>query len=166
DSLGGPRRRHLARPQAIGDVTGDGEVGEHRIVLEHHADVAQMRRQPVDPPVGEADLAGIELAEARDHAQQRGLAAARWPQQREELALADVEIDGAHTAEAARCARNRDAAHGVSPPPSPGEVSASYADGGGVTHHPRCLPPPSRITATPPPKTGEGRFRPFTVTPG
>ena len=29
--------------QAIGDVAGDGEVGKHRIVLEHHADVAQMR---------------------------------------------------------------------------------------------------------------------------
>src|SRR5262249_52788787 len=131
----------------------------------------QMGRQLVDATVAEADLTGIELAEAGDHAQQRCLAAARWPQQREELALADVEIDvidRAHAAETARYPRDRYATHVTFPPPSPGEVSASYADGGGVTHHPRCLPPPSRITATPPPKTGEGGLKVAiaTATPG
>ena len=44
-------------------------------------------RQPVDALLAEADLAGVELAETRDHAQQRGLAAARRPEQREELAF-------------------------------------------------------------------------------
>ena len=47
----------------------------------------------VDALVAEADLAAVELAEARDHAQQRGLAAARRPEQREELALRDRQVD-------------------------------------------------------------------------
>jgi multiple sugar transport system ATP-binding protein len=42
------------------------------------------------------------------------------------------------------------------PSPASGEVSASYADGGGVTHDPRLPPPPSAITPTPPPQAGEG----------
>ena len=82
------RRRDFARAQAIGDVIADLEVREHRVVLEHHAGVAPMRRQRVDPPLAETDLAAIELAKSGDHAQQRGLAAARWPEQREEFAVA------------------------------------------------------------------------------
>jgi len=42
------------------------------------------------------------------------------------------------------------------PPPSSGEVSASYADGGDEPHHDWGSPPPSRVTAPPSPKTGEG----------
>ena len=41
--------------------------------------------------VAEADLAAVELAEAGDHAQQRGLAAARRAEQGEELAVLDSD---------------------------------------------------------------------------
>ena len=34
-----------ARLEPEGDVLGDGEMGEQRVVLEHHADVAPVRRQ-------------------------------------------------------------------------------------------------------------------------
>ena len=57
---------------------------------------------------------GIELAKARDHAQQRGLAAARRSEQREELAVAHRDrdiVDRAHGAEAARDAVDRDRGH-------------------------------------------------------
>ena len=38
--------RDPAQPQGIGDVAGDRHVREQRVVLEHHADVALVRRQP------------------------------------------------------------------------------------------------------------------------
>ena len=52
------------------------------------------------------DAAAVELAKARDHAQQRGLAAAGRPEQREELAVANRDrhiVDRPHGAES--CAR-------------------------------------------------------------
>ena len=70
-----------------------------------------MRRQRVDPPLAEADLARFELGETRDHAQKRGLAAARWPEQREELPIRDGErdvMDGANRAEGPVHAMKRD----------------------------------------------------------
>jgi hypothetical protein len=46
-------------------------------------------------------VAGRWLDEARDHAQGRGLAAARRPQQHQELAIGDRERDFAHGIEIA-----------------------------------------------------------------
>ena len=71
-----------------------------------------MRRQRVDAPLAETDLARFELGEARDHAQKRGLAAARWAEQREELAIRDGErdvMDGVNRAEGSVHAMERDA---------------------------------------------------------
>jgi crotonobetainyl-CoA:carnitine CoA-transferase CaiB-like acyl-CoA transferase len=48
------------------------------------------------------------------------------------------------------------------PPPSSGEVSASYADGGVKLSNGTSMPPPSRVTATPPHLNGEGYERPLT----
>ncbi len=139
DPLAKLRRRHFARFQAIGDVARHGEVGKHGIVLEDHADIAQMRRQPVDASLAEADLAGIELTEARDHAQERGLAAARGPEQREELTLAHFEVDVVdrpHRAEGAGGAADRDARHLLLPHPEEAR-SAVSKDG---PHAPCSLP--------------------------
>ena len=114
DPLADLVRAHFARPQAVGDVAADGEVGKHRVVLEHHAGVALVRRQRVDALLAEQDAACVELAKSRDHAQQRGLAAARRPEQREELAVAHRDrhvVDRPHGAERARDALDRDRGH-------------------------------------------------------
>ncbi len=106
----------LACPQPVGDVVADVKVGEHRIVLEHHAGVAPVRRQGVDALVAEQDAAAVECAEPRHHAQQRSLAAAGRAEQGEELAVADRErdvVDRAHGAERARDALDRDRGHGL-----------------------------------------------------
>ena len=76
---------------------------EQKEVLEHHADAAQVGRQPGH--VGAADLhpAAIGRLQTGNDAQQRGLARTAGPQQREELAAADLEayaVDGANRAEA------------------------------------------------------------------
>ena len=88
--------RDTPRLEPIGDVASDAEVREHRVILKYHAGVAPMRRQPVDAPLAEADRACVEIGEARDHPQERGLAAARRTQQREELAVPDRERHSRH----------------------------------------------------------------------
>ncbi len=62
-----------------------------RVVLEDHGDVPVPGREPVDDPVADPDLARLEGLEARDHAQQRGLAAARGPDEDHEFARVDHE---------------------------------------------------------------------------
>ena len=88
-------RRASARPQ----LQPEGHVLEHRHVrvervgLEHHGDAALGRRQSVDALAADADLAGGDVLEPGDQAQQRGLAAAGRPDEDDELAVGDVEVD-------------------------------------------------------------------------
>ena len=76
----GARRGAVVGPvlQPEGDVLLHGQVREQREVLEHEADVA-----PVGGPTGQRLAAqrhgaGVERLEARDGAQQDGLAPSRW----------------------------------------------------------------------------------------
>ena len=98
--LGHTPALHLERE---GDVLRHRAMREQKEVLEHHADAAQIGRQPGH--VGAADLhpAAIGRLQAGNDAQQRGLARTAGPQQRKELAAADLEayaVDGANCAEA------------------------------------------------------------------
>ena len=98
----GQRRQRLAggilarqRLETEGDVVADGEVRKQREVLEHQPDVALLRRHEPPGPrhleiVDEHAAAG-RLLDAGGDAQQRGLAAARRPQQAHDLARRDVE---------------------------------------------------------------------------
>ena len=83
--------------QAVGDVLGDAHVREERVRLEHGVDVAAVRRCAEHDLSRDADVAGVRLLEAGDHAQGRRLAAAGRPEQRDELARLDRErqvVDG------------------------------------------------------------------------
>ena len=82
--------------QAVRDVVADRHVREQRVVLEHRVDVALERRHVRDVAAVEQDAAGGRQLEAGDHAQGRGLAAARRPEHREELAVPDLEVDVVH----------------------------------------------------------------------
>jgi hypothetical protein len=64
-----------------------------RVGLEHHGDVAVLRCDVIDQPFADADLAAGSLLQPGDHAQQRGLAAARRADQDDELAIGDFKID-------------------------------------------------------------------------
>ena len=75
------------------DVVRHRHVAEERVVLEHEADAAILGSEPGDVAAVEEDLAGVDLGEARDHAQERALAAAARPEQHEELAGRDLERD-------------------------------------------------------------------------
>ena len=85
--------RIAAHLQAEGHVVEHGLVRVERVVLEHHGDVAVLRRQVVHHLLADADLARGDLLQAGHHPQRRRLAAARRPDQHEELLVADFEVD-------------------------------------------------------------------------
>ncbi len=87
--------------QAVADVVGDGEVGEQRVGLEDDAEVALCRRQARNVPALLVDRARGLRIEPGDGAQQGGLAAARGPEEADELALGDIERDVAEGGEVA-----------------------------------------------------------------
>ena len=69
--------------------------------LEHHAEAAVARLEIVDDPAVDADLAAVRLLEPGDQAQRRGLAAARRPDEHDELAVLDRAAQIAHRDERA-----------------------------------------------------------------
>ena len=108
-----------AHRQAEGDIVGDAHIGKQRIVLEHHADAPLFDRHPLDALAADGDAAGVRKVETGDLAQQRGLAAARWPEQRIEAAIGEIDGDVVQRlvrAKAARDVRYLHAGHYFSPP--------------------------------------------------
>jgi hypothetical protein len=88
--------------QAEGDVLGGRHVREQSVALEHDAEAAAVRPDRQQIPALQARRAGGRIDEAGDHLQRSGLAAARRPEQRHQLALVDGErqrIDGEVLAE-------------------------------------------------------------------
>jgi len=81
------------RVQRVLQVLAHAEARVERIELESHGDVALARGELVDPPPGEPDLAICCRFQAGDHAQGRGLAAARGAEQAHHLARLDREVD-------------------------------------------------------------------------
>jgi hypothetical protein len=83
------RQAFLFEPEP--DIGLDVEVRKQRVIPEHHVEGSAMRRHRRKIDAVEQNAAGVGTLEARDQAQQRGLAATRRPQQCEEFALMDVE---------------------------------------------------------------------------
>src|SRR5207237_4507305 len=77
-------------------VRVDGNVRVERVVLEHHGDVAVLGRHIVHDVAADRYVAAGDLFETGDHAQGRALAAARGPDQHDELLVRDVEVDAAN----------------------------------------------------------------------
>src|SRR5690606_33679249 len=82
-------RRGPAATQPEGDVLEHVEVGEQRVVLEDRVHPTLEWREVGDLGLADVDGAGGDLLEAADHSQRGGLAAARWAEQGEELAMLD-----------------------------------------------------------------------------
>ncbi len=91
----GVRRALSARPraQAEGDVLGDIHVPEQRIILEHEADAAPAHRHGERIAAIEQHAPAARLLEPGNDAQQRRLAGAGRPEQRDQFARLDVERD-------------------------------------------------------------------------
>ena len=72
-------------------VLAHGHVRVERVVLEHHRDVAVLRRLVVHHLVADPQLALGDVLEPGDHPQRGGLAAAGGPDEDHELAVLDRE---------------------------------------------------------------------------
>ena len=84
-------RAYTPQLEAVGDVLKNGAVRPQRIGLKHQAEPARFRGQlgagrgVIEDVVADADGAAVRRLQAGDRAQQRGLAAARGPQQCDHL---------------------------------------------------------------------------------
>jgi hypothetical protein len=84
---------HSGVPQCKTHVVPDGHVGVQRIALEHHCHVTFSRREFGDIDAADIDASALHGFEAREHSQRRRLPAPRRPDQHDELAVGDVEIE-------------------------------------------------------------------------
>src|SRR5207253_10080285 len=84
-------RRDSAHLETEGDVAPHREAGVERVALKHHRHVARTGGEMRDVVVADEDLARGWLFEPGDAAQHGRLAARRWPEQHEELAVAHLE---------------------------------------------------------------------------
>ncbi len=69
----------------------ESEGGHRRVILEHHCDVAVFRFDIVDDLVADPHLAVGDLLEPSDHSKRSRLAATRWPDEDQELAIFDIK---------------------------------------------------------------------------
>ena len=82
-----------AHLQAEGHVVVGRHVRIERVVLEHHRDVAVLRRQVVDDAARRSGRRPtVIVLEPRDHAERGRLAAARRPDEHDELAVVDLQV--------------------------------------------------------------------------
>jgi hypothetical protein len=86
-------RRKLRDAQGERDVLEDVEVRVQGIALEHHRQPSLSWRLVVDDLPVQAHVTASRALEAGDQGQQRRLSAARGADDRDELALVDLEID-------------------------------------------------------------------------
>ena len=77
-------------------VVGHRHVRVERVVLEHHRDVAVLRGHAGDVPTADQDPTRVDVLEAREHPQRGGLATAGGPDEDEELAVGDLEVELVH----------------------------------------------------------------------
>jgi hypothetical protein len=107
---------HCAGPRGLGDaaqlerkldVLPHTAVREQRQRLEHHAGRPPVGRDVVDAPTFEQNVARRRLFEAGEHAHHRRLARTGRPDDGEELALVDIEIDAVDGREAAEALGER-----------------------------------------------------------
>jgi len=96
--VGNVSARKPAHAQPEGDVPGHGAMREQRVGLEDHAEVAAVHRHVGHVSGADVNAALVRRLEAGDHAQRRGLAAAGRPEQREELAGRDRQMDAVNRA--------------------------------------------------------------------
>ena len=83
--------RHAAHPQAVGDVLRHGHQRKQRQVLEDQRGRPLVRADARHVLAADPDRAFGRIEEARNRAQDRGLAAAGRPQEGEELAALDLQ---------------------------------------------------------------------------
>ncbi len=102
DPVGGRLAFEALLPKPVGDILGDGHVRKEGVILEDGVDVTAIRRDASHIQARNTNPSLIRLFEAGEHPQSGRLAATGRPEERQELANVDLEIDaidGDHRAE-------------------------------------------------------------------
>ena len=79
--------------QGEAHVLGDRHVRVESVVLEHHRDVAVLRRNIRHVALTDEDVAVVDLFEAGEHAQGGGLSTAGRTDENQELAVCDLQVE-------------------------------------------------------------------------
>ncbi|CAH0304350.1 hypothetical protein SRABI128_04284 [Microbacterium sp. Bi128] len=79
--------------QCEAHVVRHGHVRVQGIVLEHHGDVAILRRDVRDVAVADEDAAGVDVLETCKHAQGGRLSAAGGSNEDQEFAIGDINVE-------------------------------------------------------------------------
>ena len=85
--------RHPLHLEVEADVLGDRHVRVQGVGLEHHRDVAVLRRQRGDVAIADVDRPLVDRLEPGQHPQRRRLAASRRADEHEELAVGDGQVE-------------------------------------------------------------------------
>src|SRR5690606_6363459 len=97
-----------------------------RVALEHHRDVAALGRYLIDHAITDTQRARTDLLQPGDHAQQRGLAAARRAHQHQQFAAGHLEAGAGHADHAVRIHLAQVVKLGAGPgAPGPGPARAT-----------------------------------------
>ena len=88
--------RGLRQLQREAHVLADRHVRVERVALEHHGDVAVLRRLVVHHLPGDAQFAFRDVLKSRDHVEGRRLAAPGRADQDDELTITDFQADVVH----------------------------------------------------------------------
>ena len=80
--------------EAVGDILPDAHVRKHRVTLKHHVDRTPIRRQRGDILAVNEDASFARRVKAREHPQERCLAAARGSEEREKFAAPHRKLVG------------------------------------------------------------------------
>ncbi len=84
---------HAAHLEREREVLGDGQVRKERVVLEDHADIAQVRGKVGDVLVADHDPALGGSGEARHHVEDRRFPGPGRSEQDQELTGMDIEVE-------------------------------------------------------------------------
>jgi hypothetical protein len=84
--------RHALLLEGEAHVLGDVEVRVERVVLEDHRDVSVARPHRRDVLAADQDPAAVERLEPGEHAERGRLAGPGWPDEHEQLAVLDREV--------------------------------------------------------------------------
>ena len=85
-----------ARVQGKGEVLGNRHVGEQGVVLEDQPDVALVGLDRGHGPAVQPDIPAVGVLEAGQHLEAGGFAGTGRPEQRDELAARDLQIEILH----------------------------------------------------------------------
>ena len=104
-SLSDERTPRLSAFQAISNVFGDRQIGKQGIRLKNHAKVALAGRQRAQILAAQLDLPAIWCFEPGDQPQQSRFSAPGRPEERDELALGDFEVNATYSCEVTKALR-------------------------------------------------------------